>query len=61
MYASDAPAYDSDIFKLGVPVLGICYGLQLINKEFGGRVHLKDVREDGQHEIEVEPNCPLFR
>lgn len=32
----------------------------MINKEFGGSVHKKEVREDGQHEIEVETTCPLF-
>lgn len=34
--------------------------MQMINKELGGTVHKKEVREDGQHTIEVEATCPLF-
>lgn len=34
--------------------------MQMINREFGGSVQKKDVREDGQLQIEVDANCPLF-
>ena len=47
VYAEGAPRLGSEIFRLGVPVLGICYGMQLINYLCGGRVESAEVSEYG--------------
>jgi GMP synthase (glutamine-hydrolysing) len=62
VYASDAPLPDKAIFKLGVPVLGICYGLQLLAQFLGGKVEKGQKREYGKGRLSVnDRQCALFR
>src|SRR3989338_3988977 len=60
VYAETAPKPDPEIFNLDVPILGICYGRQLIVKHFGGEVVSAEKREFGKAEIEFERREPLF-
>eukprot|EP00039_Didymoeca_costata_P011064 m.152101 g.152101 ORF g.152101 m.152101 type:complete len:485 (+) comp15050_c0_seq2:168-1622(+) len=48
------------IFELGVPVLGLCFGMQLANSVFGGTIVRGAEREDGQHDITVDTTSDLF-
>ena len=62
VYDSAAPLPDPRIFKLGIPVLGICYGLQLLAQYLGGKVEPGQRREYGKGTLTVrDPACPLFR
>ena len=54
VYADDAPHVDPRIFELGIPTLGICYGMQLMAQELGGRVDRTGVSEFGKTELRVE-------
>ena len=60
VYGADAPTFDSGIFQLGKPILGICYGMQLINHVYGGTVERKAVREDGQFNLHINPSSLLY-
>ena len=51
VYGEGAPGVDKEIFELGIPVLGICYGCQLIAHTLGGKVSHADTREYGKSEI----------
>ncbi len=59
VWASGAPTYDPNIFSLGIPTLGICYGMQLINEHFGGIVRPEVKTEYGPTEIDIVAPCPL--
>lgn len=59
VYADNAPNVKKEIFDLGIPVLGICYGCQLIAYKLGGVVTHANTREYGKSEIEYEES-PLF-
>src|SRR5271166_5655660 len=54
VYDKDAPKCDPAVLKLGVPVLGICYGMQWIARELGGKVEPSDRREYGPAQLKVE-------
>lgn len=55
-----APICDKGIYELGIPVLGICYGMQLMGYMLGGEVRKADKREYGKMEIDVDADSVLF-
>ena len=52
--------FDEKVFELGIPVLGICYGMQLMSDYFGGVVDSNLKKEYGQNEITIDNTIPLF-
>ncbi len=60
VYDENAPQVDKKIFELGVPILGICYGLQLIAKNLGGKVESAQDREYGKAVLRVASDSKLF-
>jgi GMP synthase (glutamine-hydrolysing) len=60
VYAKTAPHPDPEIFKLGVPVLGICYGVQLMGYFLGGKVALSKAREYGHGHLSIKKPGKLF-
>ena len=60
VYAKGAPQADSGIYELGVPVLGICYGMQATAQATGGKVVRADHREFGRTELRVKGSSLLF-
>ena len=61
VYDDGAPHCDPGIFKLGLPVLGICYGLQLMVEALGGHVKATNRREYGRTELRISDTSDLFR
>lgn len=60
VYAKDAPQVDKKIHTLGVPILGICYGMQLIAHGLGGKVERSNEREYGPGTLKTDRSCALF-
>ncbi|HEX3630210.1 MAG TPA: glutamine-hydrolyzing GMP synthase, partial [Candidatus Dormibacteraeota bacterium] len=61
VYAAGAPQVDPGVLGAGIPVLGICYGMQLLAHQLGGRVEGAGKREYGPAQIRVEDGSPLFK
>ncbi len=61
VYDKDAPPADVHVFDMGVPVLGICYGLQFMVHTLGGKVRPADKREYGRAEIDIVSDSVLFQ
>ncbi|WP_257351417.1 glutamine-hydrolyzing GMP synthase [Pseudalkalibacillus decolorationis] len=59
-YAPDSPQCDEAIFELGIPVLGICYGMQLMTHHFGGKVEKANHREYGKAIIAIRNSNDLY-
>jgi GMP synthase (glutamine-hydrolysing) len=61
VYDANSPDVDSKVFELNVPILGICYGMQLICKHFGGIVAKADHREYGRSILNINDNKDIFK
>jgi GMP synthase (glutamine-hydrolysing) len=60
VYEPAAPAVSAELLRMGAPVLGICYGMQLMTQQLGGRVAPAAAREYGHAELSVDASCPFF-
>jgi GMP synthase (glutamine-hydrolysing) len=60
VYRSDAPKSDPRLFALGLPILGICYGMQLMAYALGGTVAPCARSEYGRVEMQIDPTTPIF-
>src|SRR5580698_8824658 len=61
VYDKDAPVCDPNVLQLGVPVLGICYGMQWLTHTLGGKVERAERREYGPAQLDTHGSSPLFR
>lgn len=60
-YLENSPSISNEIFELGIPILGICYGAQLMSHLLGGKVTSAQKREYGKTEIGYDTNSLLFK
>lgn len=60
VYAENAPSLDKEIFELGIPVLGICYGMQLMAHTLGGKVERASQKEYGKINVHIDAPSKLY-
>ena len=60
VYGEDSPRCADGIFDLGIPILGICYGMQLMTHTLGGKVEKAETREYGQTDVNIDNTSSLF-
>ena len=60
VYEENAPVCDKKIFELGIPILGICYGMQFMSQTLGGEVKKANKREYGEIEVKIDNTSKLF-
>ena len=61
VYGEDSPQHSLEIYEMGIPVLGICYGAQLMAYQLGGKVETAPVSEYGRTEVDIDSKAGLFR
>lgn len=61
VYGEGAPKVDPAVFEMGLPIFGICYGMQLMADHFEAKVERADIREYGKAMIDVTGDSPMFR
>ena len=61
VYGEDSPKCDKSIFELGIPILGICYGMQLMAYTLGGKVASANTREYGETNVNIDNTSSLFQ
>ena len=61
IYEENSPAIDTGIFDIGVPILGICYGMHYMVHTLGGTIEQAGKREYGFAELRIKPDNPLFK
>jgi len=61
VYDQGSPDIDSNLFDLGIPILGICYGMQLIAKKFGGEVVFSSKKEYGKADLKIVNDQNIFK
>ncbi len=59
-YEEDSPTYSKKLFELGIPILGLCYGAQLMHHILGGKVERAEMREYGKTEVLVDTGSQIF-